>query len=171
MCQLVWICAALVGCAPPVTQVVATDRALLLPNQGLLVMQVRSNAFARLNFIDYKDEYSLADKMKHEFTSSKSFVLANARNKQYIVMPMDAGDYSLKNVEFHPKSGHVDEKNKFTVVANRINYIGQFNLIAGDSRYSMRVADEEADMRAYLAASYPGYLQSLPMVKALAQLH
>jgi hypothetical protein len=165
---LACVCAALTGCITP--QVVATDRAALLPNQGLLVMQLKSNAHARLNFVDYKDDYSAVDKLKHEFIGSKAFAIADARVKKYIVMPLEAGDYALMNMALGTQSGHVSEKNKFTVVAGQINYIGQFNIVVGDTRYRMRVADEDADMRAYLAASYPGYLQSLPMVKALARL-
>ena len=42
-------------------------------------MQIKSNAYARLNYVDYKSDYSIADKLSHEFIGSKGFVLAKAR--------------------------------------------------------------------------------------------
>jgi hypothetical protein len=163
------LCTITAGCTS--VQVVAADSAPLQPKQGLLVMQIKSNASARLNYVDYKSDYSIADKLSHEFIGSKGFVLANARQKQYIVMPMDAGDYAWMDSWIAGKSARMDAKSKFTIVANAITYIGQFDIVADDTRYSMRVVDQADDMRRYLGDAYPGYLKSMPMVKQLAAIH
>jgi hypothetical protein len=155
------LCTITAGCTS--VQVVAPDSAPLQPKQGLLVMQIKSNASARLN--------SIADKLSHEFIGAKGFVLANARQKQYIVMPMDAGDYAWMDSWIAGKSARMDAKSKFTIVANAITYIGQFDIVADDTRYSMRVVDQADDMRRYLGDAYPGYLKSMPMVKQLAAIH
>ena len=160
---------ALAGCTR--VQVVAVDSAPLQPKQGLLVMQIKSNAYARLNYVDYKPEYSIADKLSHEFIGSKGFVLANARAKQYIVMPMDAGDYAWMDSYIAGKSARMDAKSKFTIVANTMTYIGQFDIHVDDMRYGIHVVDQGDDMRTYLAMQYPGYVKAMPMVKQLAEMH
>lgn len=166
---MLWLFAALAGCTT--VQVVAVDKTPLQPKQGLLVMQIKSNAYARLNYVDYKSEYSVADKLSHEFIGSKGFVLADARAKKYIVMPMDAGDYAWMYSYIAGKGARMDPKNKFTIVANSITYIGQFEILAGETRYSMHVVDQDDDMRRYLGEVYPSYLKSMPMVTQLAELH
>lgn len=163
------ICAALAGCATPAPALV--DQAVLRPRQGLLVMQLKSNSYARLNYVDYKGEYSAMDKLKHNFVAAGGSVVADARLKKYVVMPMDAGDYAWLNFGVIDKRASMDPKNRFTIVANSINYIGQFDIVVADMRYSIHVADQADDMRRYLALSYPGYLNSMPMAVNLAKLH
>lgn len=152
-------------------QVVAVDNTPLLPNQGVLVMQIKSNSYARFNYIDYKSQYTFADALSQNIIGSKGFVLANARLKQYIVMRMDAGDYAWMNIALPgTANGAVDEKNKFTVKANTLTYIGQIDLFVDDKRFALHVTDESEDMRRYLAETFPAYTRSLPMVKELARL-
>lgn len=166
---MLFLCTMLSACET--VQVVAVDSTPLLPNQGVLVMQVKSNSYARFNYIDYKSKYTFADSLSQNIIGSKGFVLANARLKQYIVMRMDAGDYAWMNIALPGASnGAVDPKNKFTVKANTLTYIGQIDLFVDDKRFSLHVADEAEDMRRYLAESFPAYSKSLPMVKDLARL-
>ena len=163
------VAAALAGCT---INPVAVDNAVLQPNQGLLVMQIKSNAFAKINFDDYDPNYGFAAQMKHELlTGSKGYVVADARQKKYIVMPVNAGDYMWTNFEAYPKATHLEKTNKFKIVANTITYIGQLDIFIADMRFTLHVSDQSADMRSNLAANFPGYLKTMPMVTELADVH
>lgn len=151
---------------------VAVDNATLKPNQGLLVMQIKSNAFAKLNFSEYDSHYGFATRLKHELlTGSAGYVVADRREKKYVVMPVNAGEYMWTNFEAYPKMAEMNQSNKFTIVANSITYIGQLDIFIADMRYSLRVTDQVDDMRKHLAGTFPGYLQSMPVVTNLADLH
>lgn len=167
--SMLWIFAGLAGCT---INPVAVDSAVLKPKQGLLVMQIKSNAYAKLTFVDYDANYSFSDRMKHDLvTGYKGYVTSDDRHKKYIVMPIDAGDYMWETFTSHPKTAYLDRTNKFKIVANSITYIGQLDIFVADMRYSLKVSDQVDDMRKYLGENFPGYLKSMPVVTNLADMH
>ncbi len=103
-------------------------------------MQIKSNAFAKLNFVEYDSHYSFATRLKHDLlTRSAGYVAADRREKKYVVMTVNAGQYMWTNVEAYPKMGEMNRSNKFTIAANTITHIGQLDIFIADMRYTLNV--------------------------------
>jgi len=73
-------------------------------------------------------------------------------------------------IEMYPMFAWLHASNKFKVAPNSITYIGDIRVHVVDKRFTINVSDREDNMRDYLASTYPEYLKSMPIVKALAEL-
>jgi hypothetical protein len=147
----------------------AVDGGGLKPNQGLLVSRIQSNVSARLGFLDFVGESTFGNRFAENLVGPKGFVHAKPEEK-YVVIALDAGEYMWSKIEVYPKFAWLHASNKFKVAPNSITYIGDIRVHVLDKSFSMKVTDRETDMREYMATAYPAYLQSMPVVKTLAEL-
>lgn len=161
-----WVLTGLAGCVHTPT---AVDGEGLKSNQGLLVLKIRSNVNARLGFLDFTGESTFGNRFAENMVGPKGFVFAKPEEK-YVVIPLDAGDYMWSKIEVYPMFAWLHASNKFKVVPNSITYIGDIRVNIVDKRFALKVTDREYDMREYMAATYPAYLKSMPIVKSLADI-
>ncbi|MES3020679.1 MAG: hypothetical protein V4857_03740 [Pseudomonadota bacterium] len=165
-----FVLVALVGLQGCVFTPKAEDGRELTPKQGLLVLKISSNVDARLGFMDFKNESSFGIRFAEDLIGPTGFVFGKKDEEKYVVIPLDAGDYMWSKIEVYPKYAPLHASNKFTVVANSINYIGDVRIYSQDSSFSMRVVDREEAMRDYMSSKYPEYLKNMPVVKTLAEM-
>ncbi|MDQ1922539.1 hypothetical protein [Massilia pseudoviolaceinigra] len=162
----VWILGSLTGCAFTPR---AVDGQELKPNQGLLVLKIRSNVNARLGFLDFAGESTFGNRFAENMLGPKGFVFATPEER-YVVIAFDAGEYMWSKIEVYPMFAWLHASNKFKVAPNAITYIGDIRVNVLDRRFSLKVSDREHAMREYLASTYPEYVKSMPIVKMLAEL-
>jgi hypothetical protein len=147
----------------------AVDGETLKPNRGLLVLKISSNVKARLGFLDFTSESTFGNRFAENMVGPKGFVFATPEERYYAI-PLNAGDYMWSKIEMYPMFAWLHASNKFKVAPNSITYIGDIRVHVVDKRFTINVSDREDNMRDYLASTYPEYLKSMPIVKALAEL-
>lgn len=147
----------------------ATDGEALTAKQGLLAFHVTSNADALLSYIDFANESTFGSRFGELMVGPKGAFRIKA-GETYYVVPVDAGEYMWSRFDVYPRFAWLQATNRFQVKANTITYIGHLNVRVIDSRFALRAADRELDIRTHLAEQYPQYFQAMGVEKAIADL-
>lgn len=156
----------LVGCA---TTASAPDGARVKPSQGVLALNLSSNAKGFLSFVPY-DEKSYSARMSEDYFGPKG-TIEIVEGERYLILPLDVGEYMWSRVTLNHKVGSLFSTTHFTVRPGVIVYIGHIRIVAGDTKFNIGSVDREDDMRAHLKANFPVYSQSMPFEKLLAEFH
>ena len=160
---------SVVGLTGCVTAPTTPDGAPLKAKQGLVVFHVTSNADVGLSYSDYAPDPTLSRQREHWIGPKAQFSFK--AGETFYVVPLDEGEYMFGKFTVGNKFAWLQSTNRFKVNANAITYIGHINVRVADSRFDLRPADRELEMRTYLAEKYPEYFKKMGFQKSFVELN
>ena len=161
---------SVVGLTGCVTAPTTPDGAPLKAKQGLVVFHVTSNADVGLSYGDYAPESTFGSRYRENMIGPQGQFRFTAGEMFYVV-PLDEGEYMFGKFTVGNKFAWLQSTNRFKVNANAITYIGHINVRVADSRFDLRPADRELEMRTYLAEKYPEYFKKMGFQKSFVELN
>lgn len=160
---------SVVGLTGCVTAPTTPDGAPLKAKQGLVVFHVTSNADVGLSYGGYAPDPALSRSREIWIGAPAQFRFQ--AGEMFYVVPLDEGEYMFGKFTVGNKFAWLQSTNRFKVNANAITYIGHINVRVADSRFNLRPADRELEMRTYLAEKYPEYFKKMGFQKSFVELN
>lgn len=158
---------SLAGCA---TSKSVSDGAAVRPNQGILALRLSSNRSGRLGFTPY-GESTFGARFAENMFGAKETLLFKEDEDRFLIIPVDAGEYMWSKLEMGNQYAWLLESTRFRVRAGQITYIGNLRVFVNGSKFSVRVADREDEMREHLRSKFPSYSNAFAFTKTLAELN
>lgn len=148
----------------------APDGTTLKPNQGVLALRLSSNKTGRFTFVP-REESTFAKRWFEDLTGGKETLVYREDQDQFLVIPVDAGEYMWSKIEMGNQFAWLRESNRFQVKAGQLTYIGNVRVFFNDNKFGIRVTDRSDEMREHLRANFPSYSSALAFEKALAEFN
>ncbi len=150
----------LAGC---VTNSSIHDGAEVEAGSGLLAMQVTANQNSVLNYVDYSPVSNYGTRL-HENMLGPKGALHFTPGNHYWLISVPEGEYMWSKFTYGNFFSNIQSSNHFWVKSDSTTYIGHLYITVDfkTRRFEIRVVDDSADMKQYLADSYPNYSATLP---------
>lgn len=161
---LVILLALLGGCA---TTTNVADGTRMKPDYGLLVFKATTRfPWAQLQYRKFSTNSSFGYFFAEEFTGPEGAFLNNTGDT-YWVKPVKAGEYMWSKIVVGQRYAIFHGSNRFTIKPNTVTYVGHLTIEEINGSARIGVVDDEADMRAYLGANFPKYLETMSIEKSV----
>ena len=157
---------AFAGCA---SRSSIEDGQQLQPGEGFIALRIDSNTTGNLWYTEYSTTRNFASRFGDSMVGGRGGV--NIINGQrYWLLNRPAGEYMWYEFNTANAVARMREGgNRFRITPGAITYVGHVEVNRSGSRLSLRVRDDEADMRRHLETTYPAIYKAHRLEKQIAQ--